>query len=220
MFSPTWTANTRAQRTKVPCLIWLSIFLICGCKCNIRSAISILSVSLSLLSKTCDRSALPQSAQRCVRASRSMREGSYQLARTGNFAGPFFNELDADDGVATPSKLEPAEAHKVPSGSKGQQRVEVGAECPIYEMTTMGSSNITSNDNISMIQKTMQGERNAIEVLPLQISTCFNFLDVHASLEAPPTLRLQIPTTSRISSTRLSQAPQIATAASKLAGHT
>ena len=44
---------------------------------------------------------------------------------------PFFTELDAYNGVVTPSKLEPGEAPRVPSWSKGQQPLKVGAECPI-----------------------------------------------------------------------------------------
>ena len=44
---------------------------------------------------------------------------------------PFFDELDAYNGVVAPSKLEPGEAPRVPSWSKGQQLLEVGAECPI-----------------------------------------------------------------------------------------
>ena len=44
---------------------------------------------------------------------------------------PFFTELDAHNGVVTPSKLEPGEAPRVPSWSKGQQLLKVGAECPI-----------------------------------------------------------------------------------------
>ena len=44
---------------------------------------------------------------------------------------PFFTELDTYNGVVTPSKLEPGEAPRVPSWSKGQQLLSVGAECPI-----------------------------------------------------------------------------------------
>ena len=44
---------------------------------------------------------------------------------------PFFTELDAHNGVVTPSKLGPGEAPRVPSWSKGQQALKVGAECPI-----------------------------------------------------------------------------------------
>ena len=44
---------------------------------------------------------------------------------------PFFDELDAYNGVVTPSKLEPGEAPRIPSWSKGLQPLEVGAECPI-----------------------------------------------------------------------------------------
>ena len=44
---------------------------------------------------------------------------------------PFFTQLEAYNGVVTPSKLEPGEAPRVPSWSKGQQPLQVGAECPI-----------------------------------------------------------------------------------------
>ena len=44
---------------------------------------------------------------------------------------PFFTELEAYNGVVTPSKLDPGEAPRVPSWSKGQQPLQVGAECPI-----------------------------------------------------------------------------------------